>query len=270
MSLRHLPKHSSRIASKNLCQKTIVTSSLAAALAPWVGAVQGVEFAATEIFFEENTTDWDLSIQISFDGPGWKEVSVYAPAGPNDDCSDPEDGERVFYVENGGGPLDVAAGDPPTVIGSAEKFIESAEPPDNVVTRNDWFTLFPAGTYCFMGTTVDGEDLKGEAELTHNIPVGPLITSPEDGAQFNANKNLNVQWDLVPDPLGSVVTGYQLVVKGGEPLRVFSVELPPTASSFTVDKQEFERGMAYKVELIVTELSGDRAISEIEVETKEN
>jgi hypothetical protein len=127
-------------------------------IAPGAWALQ---YSETRIIIEVNSTDGDAGIQIFLDGEGWAELEV----------SDP-DGEEILEIE-----ADGSVG----IQGITELFFESAEPSFDEQTLEELFALFPEGKYRFKGETVDGLPLNGKASLTHAIPDGPVIVSPEEG-----------------------------------------------------------------------------------------
>lgn len=148
---------------------TMMASAIALVLGatPLTASAQ-VEFDEAAIFFEYNSTDQDLGIQIFFDATGWEEVEVEGPDG------------TIFSVANGGSLQD---------IGSTEVFTESAEPalcpevdeehctPEEIDAAIAAFLArFPEGEYEFSGTTTDGEDLEGSAELSWDLPAPVEIT----------------------------------------------------------------------------------------------
>jgi hypothetical protein len=209
-----------------------------------------VEFADTEIFFEFNSTDLDLGIQLFFDAPGWKRVTVKGPDG------------RLFEVKNGGGLKR---------IGSTEVFTESAEPPlseENLAEEMaEFMAMFPAGEYQFNGTTIKGEKLVGSAELTHNLPAP--VSLLVDGFPL-------IQW--IPGAGGPAVAGYEVVAEmvvedalGEEQEYVNTATFPASVTSFTVSEQfaslaiEFATSGALqelKIEVIAREPSGNKTITE--------
>jgi hypothetical protein len=221
----------------------VVLSVAAAALKAWADK-EVIPFDVAEIFFEENATDGDLGIHVSFDGEGWRKVKVMSP-----------DRRKIFEVKNGGSLRE---------IGSTEVFTESEEPSFEDLPREELLALFPEGEYEFEGETVEGDKLVGTATLTHNMPAAPEIVSAGP---------MVVRWNLVPDPNApaSVIVGYQVVVEKdqeGEPELAFSVDMSATATSVTVPPEFFEPGKDYKVEVIAIETSGNKTITEAPFETE--
>jgi hypothetical protein len=77
-----------------------------------------------------------------------------------------------------------------------------------------------------------------------------------------------VRWNLVadPNPPDSVITGYHVVVEldeEGQPELAVSADLPATATSLTVPPEFLRPGRSYKVEVIATETSGNKTITEV-------
>ena len=160
--------------------------------AVWAGGREVVEFDEAEIFFEFNSTDNDLGIQIFFDAEGWKRVEV----------QDPE-GEEIFEVENDEGLKK---------IGSTEVFTESAEPELDDENLEDsiaeFQAKFPKGTYTFKGKTVNGKKLVGDADLAYKLPKAPEITGP---AGLPDGNPYVIEWTQPGG--GPEIIGYEVVAE---------------------------------------------------------
>ena len=155
-----------------------------------------------EVFFEFNSTDLDLGIQFFWDGQAWKSMLVKN-----------EQGKVVLHV---GTRRNLRQ------LGLTEGFFESSEPPlvDNPDTATedeinraiqDFLNQFPEGTYRFKGMTVDGCLLKGEAELSHELPDAPAINSPDEESE-------TLLQDFLADPTivwesDSSVEEYEVVIE---------------------------------------------------------
>jgi hypothetical protein len=198
-------------------------------------------FATNQIRFEKNASGNDLGIQVFLDAEPWRRVEIFGP-----------DGRRIFEVE-GRGSL--------RRLGLTELFFESNEPSLDEVPLEDLLALFPAGTYTFVGRTVDGERLTGTATLTHDIPDGPVITAPAAGAVVDRN-NAVISWRAVTTPAGIEIAGYQVIVLGGEPSREFNVRVLATTTSVTVSREFLEPGTEYTFEVLAIEASGNQTITE--------
>lgn len=210
------------------------------------------EFADTAVFFEFNSTDLDLGIQIFFDAPGWEKVDVAGPGGTK------------FSVKNGGSLK---------AIGSTEVFTESAEPPldeaDLAASIAAFQAVFPEGEYTFEGKTVDGLKLEGSAMLTHDLPAA---------VELDVEAFPFVEWTDTSEAGDPEIIGYEVVVEmvvEDEVLeeRVFlnTATFPADVTSFTVSPEfdaliaDFEAAgelLELKVEVIAVEASGNKTITE--------
>lgn len=210
-------------------------------------------FSQTKIIVETNATAGDAGIQISLDATGWTRLGV----------SDPN-GQAIFDVRGDG-----SVG----MTGVTELFFESAEPSFEELPLDQLLARFPAGTYTFEGTTVDGQALTGKALLTHAIPDGPVIVSPVAGEEVNPNATV-ISWNSVTDPFPGTesavdIVAYQVIVERLKPtLRVFSVDLPATATEVTVPSAFMEPKALYKFEVLAIEAGGNQTISEGEFKTQ--
>jgi hypothetical protein len=208
-----------------------------------------IPFDDAQIFFEFNSTDLDLGIQIFFDADEWVEVEVRGPDG------------RIFRVENDGSLRE---------IGSTEVFTESEEPEldENNLEESiaEFLAMFPEGEYEFSGTTVGGDELVGTATLTHDLPAA--VSLDVEGFPF-------VEW--APGVDGPAIVGYEVVAEMTvvEALEerefVNTATLPATVESFTFSQEfadladEFETSgelSELKVEVIAIEESGNKTITE--------
>ena len=214
-----------------------------------------IPFSKTKIIIEVNATDGDAGIQISLDAAGWKTLEVFDP-----------NGEKIFAVRASG-----SVG----IQGVTELSFESEEPSLEDVPLDELFVRFPKGDYEFVGITVDGETLSGKAKLTHNIPAGPDIDSPKEGEALDSNDAVVIKWDPVEEPFPGAdspvkIVGYQVIVDRvkPQPLRVFSVDLPATATQVTVSPEFIQANAEYKFEVLAIEASGNQTISESTFKTK--
>ena len=71
------------------------------------------------------------------------------------------------------------------------------------------------------------------ATLTHDFPDGPRILSPVAGPRVRPDQVV-VIWSPVTTPAGIDIEGYQVLVVQAPALRVFSVDLPATATQVKV------------------------------------
>jgi len=213
-----------------------------------------IPFDDSRLYFEMNSTDEDLGIQIMLDGEPWKRLFIFNP------------NWRLL--------ADLSARGNAKAVGLTELFSESAEPPLVEFPLHEWLALFPEGEYKFFGWTVEGEFLLGSAEFTHNIPDGPEIITPVDESVVDPDQALVVEWETVDDPSApeSVIEAYQIIVEKDEEderPQSFMIEMPPTATSVTVPPEFLEPGKEYKVEVLAIETSDNQTITEIAFETED-
>ena len=210
----------------------------------WAGNLKTVQ-----IFFEFNFTDNDLGVQVFLDAGAWRALTITDP-----------DSNTILQLEAQG-----SLGQ----LGLTEFFFESEEPSLEDVPLDELFARFPEGNYTFVGITVDGKTLNGKANFTHNIPAGPEIVFPAEGAVLFPNMPVVINWEPVTDPLpdtDSAVTivGYQVIVERlkPQPLRVFSVDLPASATQVSVAPEFIQANAEYRFEVLAIEASGNQTISE--------
>lgn len=200
-----------------------------------------LRFSKAQIRIEMNQTGNDAGIQMLIDGEGWEHASVYTPGG-----------NRVLNVKARG-----SVG----ILGLTELFFESEEPSLDELPLEDLLQMFPEGRYRIVGETSEGRYIVGGAVLSHDIPSGPNVVSPLEGATTDAD-NTVIDWDPVIEPAGIIITGYQLIVELPEPLRVFSVDLPPSVTALTVPVGFLEPDTGYKFEVLAIAEGGNQTITE--------
>ncbi|MGD2268949.1 MAG: hypothetical protein PVI06_01005 [Desulfobacterales bacterium] len=209
-----------------------------------------LELDEAEVFIEFNSTDDDRGIQFFWDGEPWKWMRV--------------------RNESGRAVLSVISQRNVRAQGLTEGFFESAEPTSDELPADEFFARFPEGEYTFWGRTLDGCWLTGEVELTHNLPT-PVILDL-DGFPF-------IRWNQPPG--GPEVVGYEVVVElvveenGDERVLVNTATFPGDIYEFSVSPEfvDLIDGAVYagtlvelKVEVIAREESGNKTITEQEVE----
>jgi len=225
-------------------------------------------FKLTNVHFETNASACDMGIQIVFDTDGITEGSVEDP------------NEDVVYsfaaVEGMEETHDQTEGfqervEPPIVE------LESAlgcEPSSDAISLAELLSAWPAGTYEFEGMS-DGVEFEGTANLTHKIPAGPEITTPEDGDVVPHDAPLLIRWRKVTAPilpnLGPVqIVGYHVVVVDvtspvlppGKLKTAFDADVSKNETSMLVPKQFLEPNRIYEFEVLATEKGGNQTITE--------
>ena len=238
------------------CQPRIVVllgAMAALCLAAAVPPSWAVELDEAFLRIEINATDGDVGFHGKFDGEPSKIMKIKKPNG------------GVLYIVTAHGALNKQ--------GLTESFFESAEPTCAEQPLAEFLKRFPEGTYTFQGKTNDGENLEGEAFLSHALPAAPNI-SGFDGSAFAPGAPVVITWapgqdlgncgrdqelqdlvtgGIIPDPAGVPVDGWEVVVEPNEeelealglPERVFSVQLlPGQPLSVTVSPEYLQQYVA--------------------------
>lgn len=195
---------------------------------------------------EFNSTDRDAGVQLFVDADPWKFMDVFDPHG------------RMIFRATARGTM--------ARQGGTELFLESGEPSLDDVPLDVFLRRFPAGDYRIVGKGIKGEKLVGVAKFTHNIPAGPVLVSPQEGAVVDPH-NLIVAWQRVGPANGSPIIGYQvLVVKPDTGLRalpkvILDVMMPPGATSMAVPPGFLLPDSAYEWEVLAIESGGNQTLS---------
>jgi hypothetical protein len=202
---------------------------------------------------EHNATDEDTGFQGFIDSEGWRRLDVRGPRGP------------VLRFE-GRGSL--------AKLGLTELFFESVEPENAKVLIDEMLAKLPEGRYMIAGPAQEnGKSLgrtSGTAWLTHDIPAGPKLVSPAQGATVPA-RGLVARWQ----PVSKTITGepvriiaYQLIIeKDVEPhphmigKLGLSMYVPRSVTSIAVPDGFLEPRTKYTWEVLAIERSGNQTLS---------
>ena len=223
------------------------TAVVAIAVSSLVGAAspnsEKLLFEDARIIIEFNSTAQDVGMQMFIDGDPWKKLRVFDP-----------NGKKILEIK-GTGSLKKQ--------GLTELFFESSEPPLSEFNLQQFLARFPEGIYELDGVTIDGEEIEGEATFTHIIPDAPVIVSPPDGSVQDPN-NTVVDWNVVPDPAGSAIQAYQVIVTqilDVLPKRELSLFVPASVTSVKVPSEFLVHGADYDLEVLAIEDGGNQTIT---------
>jgi hypothetical protein len=229
-----------------------VLSVVLLSMVGFLGAAQqsrAVPFSAARIIIEVNSSAEDGGIQIFVDGTGWNRFQVFDP-----------NGQEIF---------DVMASHSVGKTGVTELFFESAEPSFQDLPLDQLLARFPAGKYRFEGVTVGGKLLTAQPTLKHNIPAGPVIVSPPEGATLAHTAPLVIDWNPVTQAypgtaLPVKIAGYQVIVERVKPTPLIKVDvtLPATVTQMTVPAEFLQANADYIIEVLAIEASGNQTITE--------
>jgi hypothetical protein len=215
--------------------------------------------SAAKLLIEHNATDEDTGFQGFADGDPWNQLTI---TGPNK--------QPIVIVTPQGGLLD---------FGLTELFFETSEPANAEVPITEVLAHLPEGTYTFTGDMVDGAESTMTATLSHDIPTGPVLNTPADGATGVDPDNVVVAWEQVTTDINGdpvTIVGYQVIVEldqepqfpQGFAHPVFSIYLPATATNVTVPTEFIDSGAQYKCEVLAIEISGNQTLSSASFSTK--
>jgi len=223
------------------------------------GSQEAAPFEEATLYFELNDTDGDLGFHGLIDGEEWDRLIITSPDGKQN--------------------LTVTARGSLRQQGMTELFFESGEPSFDELSPEETFQRFPAGDWTITGRTLDNTTLQSVVTVRHVLPAPPgnVQISGEAAAEScdaatlpSVSGPVMISWDPVttshPDigVSGTIeVERYQLVVEREEPnLLVFSVDLPPDVTSFTVPQEFIALGDAFKFEILVRDTGGNQTAVE--------
>ena len=226
---------------------------------------QSEEFDEAEVLVEINATDGDAGFQGMVDGEPWTSLRLRAP-----------NWRLLFNFRLFGSAKEQ---------GFTEFNWESAEPTFDVASLDDFLERFPEGEYLFTAKRLDKQGfLVSAAELTHDLPAGPVITSPEEGEGVPSGQDLVIEWNAVTtvfetdDPQGentadldSEIVRYIIVAEfedeeaGIDETLNIDVQLLPGDEADTFSATIPGDSEGYKVEVGAVEESGNRTFTEVEI-----
>ena len=224
------------------------------------GSAAVVPLKDAKLNIEHNATDNDTGFQGFIDSDGWRQLNVRGPSG------------QILTLE-GRGKL---AG-----LGLTELFFETVEPENAKVPIKEMLAKLPEGNYRISGPTQENGKSRGRtsgiAWLTHDIPAGPKLVSPAEGATVPV-RGVVARWKPVSKTLtGEPVTiiAYQLIIeKDVEPHRHMigklglSMYLPRSVTSIAVPNGFLQPRSAYKWEVLAIERSGNQTLTSGSFRTK--
>lgn len=253
-----------------VCSTALALCLTSAAQVSWAQEENEIPFAAARLFFELNNTDGDLGIHALIDGDPWGRLKI----------EDPNE-QKMLDVRVKGGLRSQ---------GLNEIEFESAEPPFDELSPQDFFRRFPAGIYEVEGKTLEGNKLESELELTHVMPAPPeptvnaLPAAQECDAEepgFDATVTsapVTIAWPAVttshPDPNGGgagvqppvpvTIRNYEVQVEvlGEELTPDLTVILPPEETSVTLPEEFTALGNEFKYEVKAKEESFNQTVFE--------
>ena len=220
---------------------------------PATDSKAAVPLKEAKLNIEHNATDRDTGFQGFVDSEGWRRLDVRGPRG------------KVLTLKGRG-----ALGN----LGLTELFFETVEPENKDTSIKRMLAKLPEGNYRIAGTAQENGKragrTAGKALLTHDIPAGPRLVSPAEGATV-PTRGAVADWE----PVSKTITGkpariiaYQLIIeKDADPPRHMigkfglSMYLPPSVTSIDVPDGFLEPGTAYNWEVLAIERSGNQTLS---------
>ncbi|MBZ0171178.1 MAG: hypothetical protein K8E66_02240, partial [Phycisphaerales bacterium] len=191
------------------------------------------EFDEASVRFEQNTTDGDFEFVFEITGgdEGLEVLNVLAP-----------DGRTVVQF---------SAPDRST-LGMRHFRFESPEPPNYALLTS----AYPEGVYLFSGSTVSGDVLHGEAELSHELPPTVADLHPADARGVPID-GLVISWSAVAG-----AAAYAIEVEQDDLGVAVEASLPGSATSFAVPDGFLAAGTEYKLGVGTVSESGNISVVE--------
>ena len=234
---------------------SIVPAVAVACVSSSSGAAPGndVPLKEAKLNIEHNATDGDTGFQGFLDSEGWDRIDVRGPDG-------------AILTLRGRGELGR--------LGLTELFFESVEPANADVPLEDVLAALPEGDYEFAGDGMESGErtgpTSGTAWLTHDIPAGPALLTPAEGAVVPVTGTV-ASWGAVTQTITGQpvnIIAYQLIIEKDEephPHMIgkmgLSIYVPASVTSIALPDGFLEPGTAYKWEVLAIEESGNQTLS---------
>jgi hypothetical protein len=220
---------------------------------PAADASARIPLKEAKLNIEHNATDKDTGFQGFIDSDGWRRLDVRGPRG------------RVLTFQGRG-----ALGR----LGLTELFFETVEPENKDTSIRRMLRKLPEGRYRVSGPAQEnGRRLgrtSGRAWLTHDIPAGPKLVSPAEGATV-PTRGVVADWEPVSRTITRKpvrIVAYQLIIeKDADPPRHMigkfglSMYLPRSVTQIDVPDGFLQPRTAYKWEVLAIERSGNQTLS---------
>jgi hypothetical protein len=187
------------------------------------------EFAAAEIFLEQNATDGDTEVVLKAKGGdiGIKHFWVFSPTG------------KLIYIFH--------SPNNRSNIGGREIVVESPEPADLTIVLD----AYPEGAYTYIGKAFDGQWLLSAVELVHDIPPPVSISfPPADGAV--SRYEFDIVWE------SQVVAETYLIELKNEATEIeMQAQASGDQTSFRAPEEWLVPGSEYQVSVGIVDTNGN-------------
>ncbi len=225
------------------------------------GSDNTIPLKEAKLIIEHNAKDEDTGFQGFIDSEGWNKLTLTGPKG---------------------NVLDFKATGKLGKLGLTELFFETVEPANADVPIVEILKTLPEGKYTFTGSAIEAGEKKdktiGFAMLTHDIPEGPVLLSPDEDAVVPV-EDLLVSWspvDKTIDGSDADIISYQLIIEKDEAphpnmigKRGLSMYLPASVTQITIPKEFLEPGTNYNWEVLAIEESGNQTLMSSQFSTEE-
>jgi hypothetical protein len=191
------------------------------------------KFESVSVYLEQTVEDGDSEVTVDAitGSEGLTELKVVAP-----------DGRTVVSYKAG-----------ESKLGMRHLTLESPEPKNDGSVKAD----FPAGLYRLIGTVTTGATVEGEATLSHKFPDAARLVHPRPDEKNVPVTRMQIKWNTVKDAATIV-----LVIEQEKTRREFKVDLPGSATTFTLSDGFLAPGLEYKLAIGTVARDGNRSFTE--------
>ncbi len=234
-----------------ICRAVMAAVGCAAASSAPVTAASAatIPLEASTMIIEYNASAEDIGVQFFVDSDGWRTVEIFDPSGAEIFSAD----SAGILTKQGGG---------------TELFLESVEPPTDVLPINRFLRRFPEGTYKFRARDNAGNLLLGSAEFSHDIPAGPILITPVPVGGADCARHVPLPVVIAWEPVATSykglplkIVGYELIVENEIDVN-FDVKFPADIRELTVPAGLLEPGADYIFEVLAVAEGGNQTITE--------
>ena len=145
-------------------------------------------------------------------------------------------------------------------LGLAEVELESAEPSVEQVQH-----AYPEGTYRFVGWSVDGHLLHGQAAITHDVVAAPdFFNFSPCGQQVDPHSWVTIAWNSVAGAVG----GYEIIIEQDDTGANLRVTQGADRTSFVIPEGFLGPALEYEIEMKSVTATGNKTSASCEFSTQ--
>ncbi len=187
-------------------------------------------FEALHFNLEYSDADQDAEMVLKLDaGVGLKRLVVLDPCGH----------QMMRFAERD--------------LGSKKITLETPEPSLAAVTQ-----AYPAGTYQFLGLSVENQFVYGTVTLSHQLPAPAVIANPQNGAVNVPRTGVVASWAA-----SAGATSYRIELDQDALGLVLNADIPVGVTSFAIPDNWIQPGEECELSIAAVRADGNLIVSQV-------